>query len=63
MEDDGKNFYLLDRMAHHTVDVTNDESFEMVKGISTVSASLLFFSSVSNIDGVINLEILKIKSY
>ncbi len=32
MEDDGKNFYLLDRMAHHTVDVTNDESFEMVKG-------------------------------
>ncbi len=31
LEDDGREYYLTDRMAHHTVDVTNEESFDMVR--------------------------------
>lgn len=31
LEDDGKVYYMVDRMRHHTLDVTNDESFIMVR--------------------------------
>ncbi len=31
LEDPRKGYFLLERMEHHTVDVTNEESFEMVR--------------------------------
>lgn len=31
IQDERKGFFLLERMSHHTVDVTNEESFEMVR--------------------------------
>ena len=32
ISDERKGYYMTDRMAHHTVDVSNDKSFEMVSG-------------------------------